>query len=121
MALVLDPDMALGTARALARLQGREDVPETEEQPGRILHEIRSSSGASLALADGHIYYGSIDATPLFVMLVRELWRWGAPRRGAAEELLPGMSTPRSRGRSAGWRRGRRVPRATGPPCRARS
>ena len=90
MALVLDPDMAFGTVRALARLQGREDVPETEEQPGRILHEIRSSSGASLALADGHIYYGSIDATPLFVMLVHELWRWGA---GAAriQELMPAL------------------------------
>jgi glycogen debranching enzyme len=60
-------------------MQGVRDVPETDEQPGRILHEIRFSRGPSLALADGDIYYGSTDATPLFVMLVHELWRWGAP------------------------------------------
>jgi glycogen debranching enzyme len=79
MALVIDPTFALATARALARLQGRADVPKTEEQPGRILHEVRFSRGPSLALADGDVYYGSADATPLFVMLVHELWRWGIP------------------------------------------
>jgi glycogen debranching enzyme len=79
MALVIDPSLALATARALARLQGRANVPETEEQPGRILHEVRFSRGPSLALADGDVYYGSVDATPLFVMLVHELWRWGVP------------------------------------------
>ncbi len=79
MALPLDPDLGLGTARSLARMQGVRDVPETDEQPGRILHEIRFSRDPSLALADGDIYYGTTDATPLFVMLVHELWRWGAP------------------------------------------
>ncbi len=79
MALLLDPNLGLGTARSLARMQGVRDVPETDEQPGRILHEVRFSRGPSLALADGDIYYGSTDATPLFVMLVHELWRWGAP------------------------------------------
>jgi glycogen debranching enzyme len=85
MALVVDPAFALATVRALARLQGRADVPETEEQPGRILHEVRFSRGPSLALADGDVYYGSVDATPLFVMLVHELWRWGVP----FDELRP--------------------------------
>jgi glycogen debranching enzyme len=79
MALLLDPNLGLGTARSLARMQGIRDVPETEEQPGRILHEVRFSRGPSLALAEGDIFYGSTDATPLFVMLVHELWRWGAP------------------------------------------
>jgi glycogen debranching enzyme len=79
MALLLDPNLGLGTARSLARMQGVRNVPETDEQPGRILHEIRFSRGPSFALADGDIYYGSTDATPLFVMLVHELWRWGAP------------------------------------------
>src|SRR4029453_6362457 len=78
MALLVDPAIALATARALARLQGTREVKETEEEPGRILHEVRFSQGASLALADGHAYYGTADATPLFVMLVHELWRWGA-------------------------------------------
>jgi glycogen debranching enzyme len=85
MALLVDPGLALGTARILARLQGRGDVPETEEQPGRIIHEVRFSRGASLALADGDLYYGSVDATPLFVMLVGEMWRWGVP----LDELRP--------------------------------
>jgi glycogen debranching enzyme len=85
MALLLDPSLALATVRALARLQGTEDVPETEEQPGRILHEVRFGTGPSLALADGDTYYGTADATPLYVMLVHELWRWGTP----LEELRP--------------------------------
>lgn len=79
MALLLDPSLALGTVRALARLQGTDSVDDSEEQPGRILHEVRFSKGPSLALADGDVYYGTVDATPLFVMLVHELWRWGVP------------------------------------------
>ncbi len=85
MALLLDPTLALGTARALARLQGTRVDPATEEEPGRILHEVRYSSGASLALADGDVYYGSVDATPLFVVLVAELHRWGC----AIDDLRP--------------------------------
>jgi glycogen debranching enzyme len=90
MALLVDPAIALATARALARLQGTQEVKETEEEPGRILHEVRFSQGASLALADGHAYYGTADATPLFVMLVHELWRWGAPLT-ELEPLLPAV------------------------------
>ena len=79
MALLIDPGLALATLRTLARLQGTEDRDDNEEQPGKILHEVRFSAGPSLALADGEVYYGSVDATPLFVMLVHELWRWGTP------------------------------------------
>jgi glycogen debranching enzyme len=79
MALLIDPRLARSTLAALARLQGRADDDATEEQPGRILHEVRFSAGASLALRDGEVYYGTADATPLFVMLVHELWRWGTP------------------------------------------
>jgi glycogen debranching enzyme len=79
MALPVDPDLALGSVRTLARMQGRREDPATEEQAGRILHEVRPTRGTSLALSDGDVYYGTVDATPLFVMLVHELWRWGAP------------------------------------------
>ncbi len=79
MALPLDPSLGLGTARALARLQGTETVAETDEEPGRILHEVRHGTGSSISLEHGQIYYGTADATPLFVMLVHELWRWGTP------------------------------------------
>jgi glycogen debranching enzyme len=90
MALALDPALGLGTARTLARLQGRRDDPETEEQPGRILHEVRFSRGPSLRLADGDVYYGTVDATPLFVMLVHELWRWGVDE-AEIEALRPAV------------------------------
>jgi glycogen debranching enzyme len=90
MALVLDPSLALTTLTTLARLQGRDTVPERDEQPGRILHEVRFNSAASLALDDADIYYGSADATPLFVMLVHELWRWGTPLE-LLRPLLPAV------------------------------
>jgi len=85
MALLLDSDLGAATARTLARLQGTRDVAETEEQPGRILHEVRFGRGPSLAFADGDVYYGTADAPALFVMLVHELWRWGRP----LDELRP--------------------------------
>lgn len=99
MALLLDPTIGLSTARALARLQGRCDDPATEEEPGRILHEVRFSAGTSLALADGEVYYGSVDATPLFVMLVHELWRWGIPLARLVD-LLPAVDA------ALGWMAG---------------
>jgi glycogen debranching enzyme len=60
----------------------------SEEQPGRILHEVRLGADLSLALGGESVYYGSIDSTPLFVMLVGEALRWGAPTE-ELRELLP--------------------------------
>ncbi len=72
------PSLALGTLRTLARLQGTRVDPLTEEQPGRILHEVRLGADLSLALGGDSVYYGSIDSTPLFVVLVDRVLRWGA-------------------------------------------
>ncbi len=77
MLLPVDPTVALGTLQTLAQLQGDKVDPLTEEEPGRILHEVRSGPDAEMALGGGNLYYGSIDATPLFVMLLGELRRWG--------------------------------------------
>jgi glycogen debranching enzyme len=88
MLLPLDASLALNTLRTLASLQGERENPLTEEQPGRILHETRSGRDASLALGGGSVYYGTVDATPLFVMLLGELARWGLPA-DVADELLP--------------------------------
>jgi glycogen debranching enzyme len=88
MALVVDPDLALGVLQTLARFQGTDVDPRSEEQPGRILHEMRFGEAPSLSLGGGSIYYGTADATPLFVMLLGELRRWGLARE-AVEELLP--------------------------------
>jgi glycogen debranching enzyme len=78
MTLGLDPRLALNTLRTLARLQGVRVDALTEEEPGRILHEVRLGREATLALGGGATYYGTADATPLFVMLLAELDRWGA-------------------------------------------
>ncbi|MEU3648121.1 glycogen debranching N-terminal domain-containing protein [Lentzea sp. NPDC034063] len=77
MALTIDPTLALGTAQTLARHQGTTVEPNSEEEPGRILHEIRFGADSSLALGGRNVYYGTADATPLFVMLLGELSRWG--------------------------------------------
>ena len=88
LALAVDPDLALGTLRALARHQGREVDPLSEEEPGRILHELRFGVDVSLALGGTERYFGSVDATPLFVFLLGQLARWGA-EPDVIDELLP--------------------------------
>ncbi len=77
MALPFEPDLAVGTLRELADLQGTETDDLTEEEPGRILHELRRRGGAEGAFATRARYYGTVDATPLFVMLAAETARWG--------------------------------------------
>lgn len=77
MALPVDPSLARGTLQTLADLQGTKVDPDTEEEPGRILHEVRLGVTAGLALGNGSAYYGTADATPLFVVLLAELDRWG--------------------------------------------
>lgn len=88
MTMLVDPELALGTLETLARFQGRDVDPRTEEEPGRILHEMRFGETATLALGGGRVYYGTADATPLFVMLVAELARWGT-HRDDVDRLLP--------------------------------
>lgn len=59
----------------------------TQEQPGRIVHEVRFGSAASRGGLPERAY-GSIDATPLFVVLAHEAWRWGLPEDELAA-LMP--------------------------------
>ena len=78
MLLPWDDSLAAGTLQTLADRQGRTVDPVTEEEPGRILHEVRFGPAARLTLGGHSAYYGTADATPLFVMLLGELrrWRW---------------------------------------------
>ena len=89
MALPFDLGLAHGTLRTLARRQGQRHDPDTEEAPGKILHEIRRGSLTHRGDLPPN-YYGTIDATPLFVVLAHEAWRWGLPTEQVAA-LLPNV------------------------------
>lgn len=97
MTLPLSVDLAGQTLRVLARRQGRRRDPETEESPGKILHEVRHGGFAGRGDLPP-LYYGSMDATPLFVTLLNEAWRWGLPP-DEVEALLPAAE------RALGWLR----------------
>jgi glycogen debranching enzyme len=88
MALPIDRDLALGVLQALAELQGTVVDEVTEEEPGRIVHETRYLGAERITLTGHSAYYGSIDATPLFVMLLGELCRWGI-EDAHLRQLLP--------------------------------
>jgi len=90
MALLVDPRLAVGTLRTLAERQGRRTDPAADEEPGRILHEVRLDRRATRLLGGASVYYGSVDATPLFVMLAGEVARWGAEPETLAE-LVPAL------------------------------
>jgi glycogen debranching enzyme len=70
------PDIARGTLRFLARHQARVDDAFTDQEPGKILHEYRRGELAACREIPFLPYYGSVDATPLFVMLLAEYVRW---------------------------------------------
>jgi glycogen debranching enzyme len=91
MAVMFDHSIGRGSVNALARLQGDSFDDASDEQPGRILHELRFADAQSFSLADGEPYFGSVDATPLFVMLIGELMRWGALDTRELTRLLPAV------------------------------
>jgi glycogen debranching enzyme len=76
--LLLRPALAVETLRFLAAWQGTRDDPEREEEPGKIFHELRRGELVRAREVPHSPYYGSIDATPLFVILAGELYRWTA-------------------------------------------
>ncbi len=67
--VAFDPALAAGVLRFLAQEQATEFNPACEAEPGKILHETRGGEMAALGEVPFRRYYGSVDATPLFVML----------------------------------------------------
>ena len=73
--------LAAGTLRVLAACQGSKLDPDTAEAPGKIPHELRR---------EGSPQYGTIDATPLWICLLHDAWRWGMPE-AELRPLLPAL------------------------------
>ncbi|MEY2533367.1 MAG: hypothetical protein QOF29_1277 [bacterium] len=74
--LAFDPAMGEQTLRLLASRLGRGVDPIHEEEPGKVLHELRVGEVAALGLTPLARYYGTVDATPLFLCLVAEHAAW---------------------------------------------
>jgi glycogen debranching enzyme len=91
MLLPLGTDLAEGTLRTLARRQGNQYDSSTDEEPGRIPHEIRAnpeSDAPSASRMLPPVYYGTVDATALWISLLHDAWRWGMPAEQVAK-LVP--------------------------------
>src|SRR5688500_1564686 len=73
--MLLGPELAIASLDELAALQAREDDASIDAEPGKILHELRRGRAAETWFGT---YYGSVDATPLFLVLLSEVWRWTA-------------------------------------------
>jgi glycogen debranching enzyme len=70
------PEFAAGALRRLSELQATEDDPERDMEPGKILHEIRHGELAQLRILPFQPYYGTHDATSLFVIVISYLYQW---------------------------------------------
>jgi glycogen debranching enzyme len=86
--LPLRPEVASGTLRFLAGLQGTRVDEFRDEEPGKILHEVRHGELAKLGRVPHTRYYGSVDSTPLFLIALGEYARWTGDL-DLVRELLP--------------------------------
>ncbi|HZG75984.1 MAG TPA: glycogen debranching N-terminal domain-containing protein, partial [Paenibacillus sp.] len=74
--LLLHPSHAVGTLRTLAAYQGTRRDPRRDEEPGKIMHEIRFGELVRTGQSPFSPYYGGVDSTPLFLALLAEYVRW---------------------------------------------
>lgn len=88
--LWLNPDLARGVLRFLAASQATRSEPERDAEPGKIVHEMRRGEMAALGEIPFGRYYGTVDATPLFVLLAAEYFDTTGDRQ-LIEELWPNL------------------------------
>jgi glycogen debranching enzyme len=86
--LMLNPQLASETLRVLAKLQGKEKNDWRDEEPGKILHEYREGEMTRAGEMPFGPYYGSVDATPLWLILLSETFNWTADEQ-LVTDLLP--------------------------------
>lgn len=101
--MLLGVEPAKNTLRALARYQARDYDDFRDSEPGKIPHEIRHGELAHFGEVPHSPYYGTADATPLFLIMLEEVWRWTAdvelvrelerPARRAVNWLLEKISS----------------------------
>ena len=75
-AMLLGPDLSLDALRVLAKLQATEDDPWRDAEPGKILHELRVGELAGAGIIPHTPYYGTVDATPLFLIRAADYYKW---------------------------------------------
>jgi glycogen debranching enzyme len=87
---VFNPRLAAGTLRTLAALQGQRIQETRDEEPGKIVHEVRMGEMARLGEVPFGRYYGSVDGTPLFLLLLGR-YATATADLALAEELWPNV------------------------------
>ena len=75
-ATLLNQDLSLDALRVLARLQATDDDPWRDAEPGKILHELRVGELARAGIVPHTPYYGTVDATPLFLIRAADYYQW---------------------------------------------
>ena len=90
MLLPLEIEPARRTLRTLARRQGQRVNVQAAEEPGKILHEQRRETYGFGTMSLPPVYYGTIDATPLWICLLHDAWQAGLPDHDVIE-LLPAL------------------------------
>jgi glycogen debranching enzyme len=74
--MLISPELAIGTLSKLAELQAKEDDPFRDAEPGKIMHELRVGELAHFRLIPHTPYYGTADATILYLIVLSQLLHW---------------------------------------------
>jgi glycogen debranching enzyme len=90
--LLFGPELAHTALEVLANLQATQDDPLIDAEPGKVVHEVRRGKAAQRWFP---AYYGTVDATPLYLILLSEVWRWtddAALVRGLKEPAMRALT-----------------------------